>query len=524
MIAHRVVLCSFLLALATYIAQSTLLGLTLHVSARERSIVSDVVDAAGVRRGFTVVPGEVIVICYGIPSLRGTPCDVETASGNHGERFITLLPILAGRDVSVTPFVDSAGTTQGVVISGLSSSSPLTTLGLQCVESLTWLETFLRDANSQGIIQIVFQCWLFSISLIAVRGPPHLSSYRSFVALDFSYQLIVTKIALNIGFTYHAQLLHWLTVFLQFALFYTVASAAVWFDKRKTGIVSPYSHSILQDVAFVVVSAFASFYVVASAAARFDKRMTGIVSLYSHSIFQDVAFVVISACVGPPDYPSMVLFGTHNEPLFRGLRSGSNRGWFLVLLILSIVLLVSSAISFTGAFFHHEIGPWSFSGCLPIMADLLPTASCILPLYDDKRLAKKDDNGGRPVSPTPLHHDKSESDSSSELSKCSVHSETFAKWWLAAVEMYGPSDEEKNERSERLLDYPRFPPGLGHVAPSILESALRCASHASTLEGKEPENGDDESERLSVASGVVVQEAEVPSEACRSKPACKARL
>lgn len=64
----------------------------------------------------------------------------------------------------------------------------------------------------------------------------------------------------------------------------------------------------------------------------------------------------------------------------------------------------------------------------------------------------------------PLRHDKLESDSSSELSKCSVHSETFAKWWLAAAERYGPSDEEKNEKSERSLDYPRFPPGLGHVA------------------------------------------------------------
>ncbi|KIK12911.1 hypothetical protein PISMIDRAFT_18369 [Pisolithus microcarpus 441] len=85
---------------------------------------------------------------------------------------------LADRDVSVTPSVDSAGTTQGVVISGLGFSSSPTTFSLQCVGSLTWLETFLRDAKSEDIIQIVFQCWLFSISLIA----------------DFSYQLIMESI------------------------------------------------------------------------------------------------------------------------------------------------------------------------------------------------------------------------------------------------------------------------------------------------------------------------------------------
>ncbi|KAI6102462.1 hypothetical protein EDD16DRAFT_362698 [Pisolithus croceorrhizus] len=41
----------------------------------------------------------------------------------------------------------------------------------------------------------------------------------------------------------------------EFASFYVVASAATWFDKPKTGMVSPYSRGALQDVAFVVVSA-----------------------------------------------------------------------------------------------------------------------------------------------------------------------------------------------------------------------------------------------------------------------------
>jgi len=48
--------------------------------------------------------------------------------------------------------------------------------------------------------------------------------------------------------------MHWFTVFLQFASFYTIASAAAWFDKRKTDIIAPYSHSTLQDVAFIATA------------------------------------------------------------------------------------------------------------------------------------------------------------------------------------------------------------------------------------------------------------------------------
>lgn len=48
--------------------------------------------------------------------------------------------------------------------------------------------------------------------------------------------------------------MHWFTVFLQFASFYTVASAAAWFDKRRTDIMTPYSQSVLQDVAFIATT------------------------------------------------------------------------------------------------------------------------------------------------------------------------------------------------------------------------------------------------------------------------------
>ncbi|KAI6118544.1 hypothetical protein EDD16DRAFT_987754 [Pisolithus croceorrhizus] len=313
--------------------------------------------------------------------------------------------------------------------------------------------------------------------------------------------------------THVLKLLHWLTVFLQFASFYIVASAAAWFDKRKTEIVSPYSHSTLQDVAFVVVS----------------------------------VIVLPWFCLG-----------------LRSIQLEQS-AWFLVFFLLSVILLVFSALLFTSALFRYEIGTWSFLGSLSIIADLLLIVSCILALVcrvhfglglkqflvvqaelqksgfaqdrfvlDPNRITvtitstttttafpEKTkvlyDCGRRPLSPTSSQHNKSESDSSSERSRCSVHSETFVTW-RAAAEKYGPSDE-KNELSETSLDCPRWPPGLGHVTPSIAEAAL---SHAS-LEGTVPEFGGDESEHLSIAS-VFVRETEVSNETRRSEPVFKARL
>ncbi|KAI6137900.1 hypothetical protein BKA82DRAFT_4261516 [Pisolithus tinctorius] len=529
----RVTLCFFFLALATCVTQSTLLGLSVSVSAQGRKLVSDIIDAAGVQRGFTVVHGDVIEICYGIPSLRGTSCDVVyngTASNN---QVTTDAAGLASRDVSINPLVDSAGTTQGVVVSNPGSS---TTLSLQCVESLTWLETFLRDAKSEDIIHIAFQCWLFSNSLVSLitESIPHLvvvlashgantawsifrlyseraaeKTYTDIVngacdgvdvlggwpsnviryailgihgsvflcTIFLVYQLVkiygkemFSSVGSSPAVTRVLKLLHWLTVFLQFASFYVVASAAAWFDKRKTGIVSPYSHSTLFDVAFVVVSA-------------------------------------VRICL-----------------LLLGLRSIrlEQRSWFSVFSLLSVVLLVFSALLFTSALYRYEIGAWAFLGSLSIIAGLLLIVSCILALvcrvhfglglkqflivqaelrksgFTQDRFVLDPSRVTVTITSTttttafPEKHDKRESDSSSERSRRSVHSETFATW-LAATEKYGPSDEEKNGLSEKSCGYPHWPPGLGHVAPSIVEHVLRRASHSSS-EGIDPEFGDDERE------------------------------
>ena len=201
-----ITLCFFLLELATCIVQSTLGGLLLSHGMKNRSLVTSIIDVAGVQRGFASAHDHVLEICYGIPGLRGTACEVVyngSMIANQGVAFsyhvleaaesAAVSPdnstAVSSRGVSITPYINGTGAVQGVIVSNLTSSSSPTPLSIECVKSLTWLETLydlissivsldsltdqldvsLRNTKSEDVIYIVFQCWLFSVSLATVR-------------------------------------------------------------------------------------------------------------------------------------------------------------------------------------------------------------------------------------------------------------------------------------------------------------------------------------------------------------------
>lgn len=91
-------LCFFLLALATCITQSTLTGLTFAHSMKNRIFVTSVIHAAGIQRGFANVHDGALEICYGIPTVRGTTCEVVydgTIGNDQGTGFfLFVLPRL----------------------------------------------------------------------------------------------------------------------------------------------------------------------------------------------------------------------------------------------------------------------------------------------------------------------------------------------------------------------------------------------------------------------------------------------
>jgi len=175
---------------------------------KDRLLVTSIIDVAGVQRGFASAHDDMLEICYGIPGVRGTACEVVYSGSMIADQGVTFpiqnflevaesaaaavpdnaTTIVSSRDVSITPYVNGTGAVQGVIVSNLTASSSPTPLSIECVKSLTWLETLydlisstrvldrptplfisLRNSKSEDVIYIIFQCWLFSISLAAVR-------------------------------------------------------------------------------------------------------------------------------------------------------------------------------------------------------------------------------------------------------------------------------------------------------------------------------------------------------------------
>jgi len=116
-------------------------------------------------------------------------------------------------------------------------------------------------------------------------------------------------------------------VFLQFTSFFTLASVAVWFDKRKS--LTTASH-------------------------------------YSTSILYDVGFYVVAIIMLP-----WLTLGTHSV-------SKENRLLFLAYAFLSIILLVISGLWFASSLYRYEYWGWrTFSGVVTL-ADVLLVITCIL--------------------------------------------------------------------------------------------------------------------------------------------------
>lgn len=518
-----ITLCFFLLELATCIVQSTLGGLLLSHGMKNRSLVTSIIDVAGVQRGFASAHDHVLEICYGIPGLRGTACEVVyNGSMIANQVSPDNSTAVSSRGVSITPYVNGTGAVQGVIVSNLTSSSSPTPLSIECVKSLTWLETFLRNTKSEDVIYIVFQCWLFSVSLatLIIESIPHstvvLAShvvntawsllrlftdrgakkiYRNMIVDgachgvdllgDWSddnihYAIIGINCGVLLCMTFLVyklikaygkavfssvgsspavsrvlRLMHWFTVFLQFASFYTVASAAAWFDKRRTDIMAPYSHSILQDVAFIATTVLLlPWFSTGIHCVRFEHRIL-----------------------------------------------------FLFFASFSLAMLAISGLMFSSALYRYELTVWRFFGALTVMADFLLLVTCVLAVvcrvhfglglkqflgvqielqkagFAQDRFALDPDHDTATITsmPTLLISKVKGSETMpstspvssptkrySSSSTCSAQSETFGTW-LVATAKYGMSEEECRERALSPLgaSEPPFPPGLECTVSSI---------------------------------------------------------
>ncbi|KAL4077464.1 hypothetical protein J3A83DRAFT_4473738 [Scleroderma citrinum] len=535
---------------------------------KARIFVTDIIDVAGVQRGFTTVDNDVLEICYGIPGAHGTTCEVvyngtvvdETAVAPDNSTA------LSRRGASITPtesrMCDVADLVGNIVRPNLLSDFEL--------DEPTGVS--LRNSKSEDVVYIIFQCWLLSVSLAALimesiphstvvlashgtntawtllrlvtdrgaekiyrnvvvaeacqgvdvlGGWPDDSIHYAIIGINGGVFLCMAFLVYNLVKAYGRavyssvgsspavsrilRLMHWFTVFLQFASFYTVASAAAWFDKRKTDIVSPYSHSTLQDVAFIV---------------------TAVLLL------------------------PWFLLGIHCIRL-------EHRLLFFLFALSSLILLGISGLLFSSALYRYELTVWRFFGALSAVADFLLLVTCVLAVVcrtrfglglkqfldvqtelqksgfaQDRFALDPNCDTATTISittPTLLAHKIKELGSvqstspastptnrHSSGSTCSVQSETFGTW-LMATDKYGMPDKESGEWALSPLDVlgPQLPPGL-ESGPSLTPVSQWQISDPCGYDGEERE--------YSRTSCIMVRETTESGNGRCGEPEFKAKL
>ncbi|KAF9219364.1 hypothetical protein BS17DRAFT_761155 [Gyrodon lividus] len=388
----RMTLSFFLLVLANGVAQTTIQTIQLSVSARGRDLVSGVIDAAGVQRGFVVLQGNAVEICSGIPIVHGTMCNIAyNDSISHGQADLQGGNVTR-REFRALPIIKNGGL-EAVNVSALDASTLQTTLSVQCAESLTWLESFLRDARSEDVAHIVFQLWLFTLSLVSLidESIPHLivvlvaqtlnTGWAGFrlhtdAAAKHTYEQLIVNGACEgvdiLGGRWQDQMrcaILGVNGGVLLCMLFLAFKLVKMYSKETFSSVgsSPIVNRVLKWTLWMNVSIqFATFFTMASAAIWYDKRKTDIIPSYSKNILHDAAFFVVAVLLLP-----WFSLGSHS------IRH-ENRWLFFIFSLLSIVLLVVSGLWFGSALFRYEIEAWGFFAAVTTMADVLLMITCVL--------------------------------------------------------------------------------------------------------------------------------------------------
>ncbi|KAF8556731.1 hypothetical protein OG21DRAFT_550318 [Imleria badia] len=351
----RITTAFFLFVLANYAAQATLHTMILSGYARSRVLVTSAINAAGVQRSFTVVQNDVLEICSGIPTVYGTTChtvyngsaiSTPTSTGMQCAEGLTWLENYL-RDSRSEEVVYLALESWLVVISLIAlvdESIPhlIVVLAAQLVNA-GWISyRVARDISAKhtydeiivngtcGAFDILGGSWQYNMFCVTLGC----SIAALFAMILFAFKLVKLYSKATLSSVGSPPIINrmlkwrlWMRVFIQFTTFFTIAAAAVWYDKRKSDTMASY---------------------------------------YTRNILYDAGFYIVIIIISP-----WLALGTYSI-------SKEKRFLFLVYALLSICLLVISGLWFGSALFRYEYMSWRTFSCVTTMADILLVITCIL--------------------------------------------------------------------------------------------------------------------------------------------------
>lgn len=334
-----------------------------------------------------------LTLCTDIPQRFGGPdiCVRRAFNGGSSKRAASIVP-------RFTASLESNG---DIELAGLDTEEPDETdiVGSQCIETFPWVFDVIHDATREDLVFVLFQGWLFGISLAAVfhESIPHLatalasemlattwSAYK--VARTKSFKMDFTRILTN-GYCNGVNVLpHYFAyreaieatimalnilallgfVFLSWRLYRDYASRMLKRVDSRPDMECLYR--VMLSLSTVIH--LAAFFLITVSGLFIDQLFIGRIRLVArHVVTYEVIFLLLIACVVP-----WVVVGTVS------IRKESRRG-LIVFFILSLGFLAVWGTMFASQIYRFMFGTWSFFATMSIFACLLLVTVVCLSVY-----------------------------------------------------------------------------------------------------------------------------------------------
>ncbi|EIN05892.1 hypothetical protein PUNSTDRAFT_115787 [Punctularia strigosozonata HHB-11173 SS5] len=187
----------FVFALLHFIAQLTLQSLSLAENVNGYRLTGALLHGANVPQGISVIQGNILEVCNGLPGASGTTCTPIARAGQQPRGLGYLNHLMEFQ--SLGSWAENSQTHSGSLFGrhhlniSTHSDGSLTVeqqvLGPQCVRSMVWPNAVLRESIEEDIVTLCFHAWLFVLSFLAIisESVPHLVAAFASYVLDLAW-------------------------------------------------------------------------------------------------------------------------------------------------------------------------------------------------------------------------------------------------------------------------------------------------------------------------------------------------
>ncbi|KAF9074498.1 hypothetical protein BDP27DRAFT_1317207 [Rhodocollybia butyracea] len=338
--------------------------------------------------------GDELYICKDLPEQSDADCSTLVSLNDNSRRELgdfVLIP--RHRLANATTMKDSSGNIDGLRLSNGR------VLDQDCLQSLIWLDDIMRDSMAEDIVTLIFQIWLFLLSLVAILNEslPHLGAaiaghalvtgwagYRieNTYKLESHYQeLIVHQLCNDVDFLggwWNLRTGHSIPILVCNVVAFVMATYLASrlyrvYARQSFELVgaSPQIHQVYKSVLLLSVCVqLGGFFAIASTAMWLAKASSGTIALVAKNLnLYRAVFSIMAILEVPWTILGWICFRRES------------RRQFLIFAGISLLLLASSSGIFASPLYQFIFQTWPFFATMTITSYLLVVATFFLSIW-----------------------------------------------------------------------------------------------------------------------------------------------